>query len=653
MQSMNDLKRRILIIDDNSRLHADYRKILEGEKSREETNEDYLGFFGTAHLGADFGNSDCEPLKGLIKIDSAMQGEDGVDMVKQAREEGNPFQLAFVDLRMPPGWDGLKTVEEIWKVDPAVQIVICSAYSDNSYTDICKRLGRSDSLLILRKPFDAIEVYQLAVALTEKWILGKEALLKREDLEKIVEQRTRELRQASLIDPLTKLKNRTGFNIDFDNAVTRSKRSGTRVTVFLVDLDFFKDINDTYGHPVGDALLIEVSRRLTECTRETDTVARLGGDEFVVLQPDVESNYQFRGLLRRLEEIQKVPWKFEQWEIGISFSIGVVICPDDGANTEDLLKKADLALYRAKKEGRGTSRCYASGMDEDVAHTRAVYQGLQVALREQEFMLHFQPIVNACTGKLFSFEALLRWVHPKHGMVPPDQFIPVAEETGIIVPIGDWVLESACRSALLWPEDIGVAVNMSPVQLREHHDVVSHVTKIVELTGFDPNRLTIEITETTPLLQQKYTIDCLQKFQKLGIKIALDDFGVGHSSLSYLQSFAFDKLKLDRSFVSSKFSSSKTRAIMKLVGSLGINLNIPTTAEGVETIDELKLVQQEGFTFAQGYLFGRPEPHEELSKYFKTNAVQLDVFKSAPTGVPCQILRLQLPDVSNPESSHG
>jgi len=425
------------------------------------------------------------------------------------------------------------------------------------------------------------------------------------------------------------------------------------VSVFLVDLDFFKDINDSYGHPVGDALLIEVSRRLTECTRETDTVARLGGDEFVVLQPDVESDCQFRGLLRRLEELQKAPWKFEQWEIGISFSIGVVTCPDDGRDTEGLLKKADLALYRAKKEGRGTSRCYASGMDEDVAHTRAVYQGLQVALREQEFTLHFQPIVNACTGKLFSFEALVRWIHPKHGMVPPDQFIPVAEETGIIVPIGDWVLESACRSALLWPEDIGVAVNMSPVQLREQHDVVSRVTKILELTGFDPKRLAIEITETAALLQQKYTIDCLQKFQKLGIKIALDDFGVGHSSLSYLQSFAFDKLKLDRSFVSSKFSSSKTRAIMNLVGSLGINLNIPTTAEGVETVDELKLVQKEGFTFAQGYLFGRPEPLEELSKYFKTQAAYLDVFKSAPTGVPCQIPRLQIPEINNPESTHG
>ena len=565
-----------------------------------------------------------------------MQGQEGFEMINQAREEGNPFHLAFVDLRMPPGWDGLKTVEEIWKVDPAIQIVICSAYSDNSYADICKRLGRSDSLLILKKPFDAIEVYQLAVALTEKWILGKEALLKRKDLERIVEQRTEELKQASLTDPLTHLRNRTGFNIDLESAINRSRRSGKSTSVFLIDLDFFKDINDSYGHPAGDALLIEVGSRLRQCTHETDTVARLGGDEFAVLQTDVESDSQFRSFLRRLENLQMTSWKYDQWDIDISFSIGVATCPIDGVDAEELLKKADLALYRSKKEGRGKSRRYALGMDEDVAHTRAVHQGLQAALREQELTLHFQPIVDAFTGRIYSFEALCRWEHPQRGMVPPDQFIPVAEETGIIVPIGDWVLESACRSALHWPEDIGVAVNMSPIQLREQHDVVSRVTRILDATGFDPNRLAIEITETAVLMQQQSTIDCLLQFQSLGIDIVLDDFGVGHSSLSYLQSFAFDKLKLDRSFVSSKSSSSKTRAIMKLVGSLGVNLNIATTAEGVETLDELKLVQDEGFNFVQGYLTGRPEPLEALSKYFKTKTVPLDGFEMDRVGPPRQ-----------------
>lgn len=653
MQSMNMSKRRILIIDDNSRIHADYRKILSGDESQEETDEDYLGFFGEDPLDAESEACESEPLRGMVTIESAMQGQEGFEMIKQAREEGNPFQLAFVDLRMPPGWDGLKTVEEIWKVDPAVQIVICSAYSDNSYTDICKRLGQSDSLLILKKPFDAIEVYQLAVALTEKWILGKEALLKRADLERIVDQRTEELRQASLKDPLTKLKNRTGFNIDLEAAINRSRRSSKQASVFLIDLDFFKAINDSYGHPAGDALLVEIGRRLNECTRETDTVARLGGDEFAVLQPDINSDSQFRGLLRRIEELQKTPWKHEQWYIDISFSIGVATCPIDGEDPEDLLKKADLALYRAKKEGRGMSRCYTAGMNEDVVYTRAIHQGLQAALREQQLTLHFQPIVDAFTGRINSFEALVRWNHPQRGMVSPDKFIPVAEETGIIVPIGDWVLESACRSALHWPEDIGVSVNMSPIQLREQYDVVTRVTRILDATGFDPNRLAIEITETAALLQQQSTIDCLLSFQKLGIDIVLDDFGVGHSSLSYLQSSAFDKLKLDRSFVSSKCSSFKTRAIMKLVGSLGANLNIATTAEGVETLDELKLVQDEGFRFVQGYLTGRPEPLEELPKYFKTQTVQVDGFKSDLLGLPCQFPTLPTSEVSPPNSTHG
>ena len=652
MQSMSE-KRRILIIDDNSQIHADYRKILEGQESPEETDEDYLGFFGKDESCAESQGCEGEPLDGLVTIESAMQGQEGFGMIKQAKEQGSPFHLAFVDLRMPPGWDGLKTVEEIWKVDPDVQVVICSAYSDNSYADICKRLGRKDSLLILKKPFDAIEVYQLAVALTEKWILGKEALLKREDLEKIVELRTKELKLASLKDPLTKLKNRTGFNMDMEAAINRSRRAGTSTSIFLIDLDYFKQVNDSHGHPAGDALLIEVSRRLKECTRKTDTVARLGGDEFAVLQPDVGNESQFRSLLRRIEALQKNPWKHEQWDIDVSYSIGAATFPVDGEDPEALLKKADVALYRAKKDGRGTSRCYAPGMDEDVAHTRAVHQGLQVALREQELTLHFQPIVNALTGKIFSFEALVRWNHPQHGMVPPNDFIPVAEETGVIVPIGDWVLESACRSALLWPEDIGVSVNMSPVQLREQHDVVSRVTKILDATGFDPSRLSIEITETAALMEKQYTIDCLRKFQKLGIDIVLDDFGVGHSSLSYLQSFPFDKLKLDRSFVSSQYSSSKTRAIMKLVGSLGVNLKIETTAEGVETIDELKRVQGEGFDLVQGYLTGRPEPLEALSKYFKTKAVELDEFKCDQPGPTCQFPTLPTSGISQPNSTLG
>jgi len=647
--NMNETKRRILIIDDNRQIHKDYRKILEGQESPEESNEDFLKFFEDEleDSSAEVGSLPSEPLKGLISIDSAMQGEEGLQLVTQSRQENRPYHLAFVDLRMPPGWDGLTTVEAIWKVDPELQIVICSAYSDNSYADICKRLGRSDSLLILKKPFDAIEVYQLAVALTEKWILGHQARLKQEDLEELVRQRTEELRLASLQDPLTKLINRAGFNSQLEQALSRVYRHGKMAAVFLIDVDYFKQINDGYGHPAGDQLLIEIGHRLKQCTRDSDTVARLGGDEFAIIQSDVQSDGQFRGLLRRIEELQKLPFVCEERKIDFSFSIGVSTCPPDSSVASDLLKKADQALYRSKRDGRSTSRFYSPDMDSELVRTQRIYQGLKIALEEDQFLLHYQPIVNAHSGKINSFEALIRWNHDQQGMVSPNEFIPIAEETGIIVAMGEWILQTACAQATAWPEEIAVSVNMSPVQFREHHDVVSCIANILETTGLAPERLAIEITENAMMSQPEYTIECLHRLREMGVSVVLDDFGVGYSSLSYVQGFPFDRLKLDKSFVSLESSSHKTKAIMKLVGSLGINLNIVTTAEGVETLEELKLVQEEGFRQVQGYLIGRPEPFEKLKKYFETNHVDFESLSDGEKVATFPVVNI--PDFSCPE----
>ena len=255
-------------------------------------------------------------------------------------------------------------------------------------------------------------------------------------------------------------------------------------------------------------------------------------------------------------------------------------------------------------------------MDNDYARTQEIFQGLKTALKEDQLVVYYQPIADANSCRIQSFEALVRWIHPEKGLIPPLDFIPVAEETALIVPIGDWVLQEACSQAQTWPSDVKVSVNLSPIQFREQYDLVPQVVRILNLTGLAPERLELEITETTVLDQSQYTYDCLNAFQKLGISIVLDDFGVGHSSLSYIQDFPFDKLKLDKSFVSSYQTSHKTLAILKLVANLGINLEMATTAEGIETEEELEVVRREGFKQVQGYLIGRPTKGDELQQFF-------------------------------------
>lgn len=619
MQSLIDTtKRRILIIDDNSRIHEDYRKILAASSSTsDEMEADFMAFLGETPKPGTTSEQLESPLRDLIQLDSAMQGQEGLEMVKQAIAESSPYSLAFVDLRMPPGWDGLRTIEELWKVAPDLQVVICSAYSDNAYNDICDRLGQTDSLLILKKPFDAVEVYQLAVALTEKWLLSRKARLKQADLEELVELRTVELKKASLHDPMTKLANRTKFNDRLKESLKRTRRYQLKTGLYLIDIDYFKQINDSLGHPAGDELLVEVGRRLVECMRDTDTAARLGGDEFAIVQTDVKDISEFRAVLKRLEEILSRPYTLDDRYVDVSFSIGAAVAPNDATNADLLLRKADLALYRSKKDGRSTSRFYESEMDYDLANFQEITHNLKAGLAKNQFDLYYQPIVAADTGALQSMEALLRWTHPTIGTIPPDEFIPTAEETGIIAQIGEWVLATACQTAVSWPKDVKVAVNVSPIQFRSRYELIPCVARVLAETGLEPERLEIEITETSLLGNSDQTIEKLNQLQEIGVSIVLDDFGMGHSSLNYVQSFPFDKLKLDRSFVSSKFATEKTRAILKLVGGLGVNLDIVTTAEGVETAEELAIVQAEGFRQIQGYLIGRPTPGPELGQFFE------------------------------------
>jgi diguanylate cyclase (GGDEF)-like protein len=428
----------------------------------------------------------------------------------------------------------------------------------------------------------------------------------------ITEQKRSEerIRHMARHDGLTDLPNRLLLHERMEEALGRVRR-GESLAVHCIDLDHFKSVNDTLGHPLGDKLLRQVAQRLRDALRDVDTVARLGGDEFAVVQVQVERPEHAEMLARRLVETISEPYDLGGHQVMIGASVGVTLAPHDGVTADDLMKNADMALYRAKTEGRGTHRFFEPEMDAQLQARRTLELDLRQALAAGEFVLYYQPLVNLGANRVSGFEALLRWNHPHRGLVPPSDFIGLAEEIGLIVPIGEWVLREACREAARWPGDIRVAVNLSPAQFRNRnltHDVI----RALAASGLSPQRLELEITESVLLVENEATLATLHQLRSLGVRIAMDDFGTGYSSLSYLRSFPFDKIKIDGSFVRDAADRADCAAIIRAVAGLGESLGIPTTAEGVETEEQLRHVFTEGCTEVQGYLFSHPRPPEEL-----------------------------------------
>jgi diguanylate cyclase (GGDEF)-like protein len=413
-------------------------------------------------------------------------------------------------------------------------------------------------------------------------------------------------------DGLTGLANRAVLLEKMEEAMARLRRHGNRFTIFVLDLDLFKMVNDSLGHPVGDELLKVVAGRLAECTRETDVVARLGGDEFAVLATvDGDQRQAAIVLASRLLEAVAAPYDLDGHQLNIGTSIGVALAPEHGTEVDQLLKNADLALYKAKAEGRDAYRFFEDAMGVEARTRRAHQVELRGALANDEFELHYHPIVDIRTGETASIEALIRWRHPQRGMIPPCSFIPLAEESGLIHPIGEWVLRKACSDAVSWPSHVKVGVNLSAVQFRKANPV-DNFCKVLNETGLPPERLELEITESVLLQNNVEHVEALHQLRLMGISIVLDDFGTGYSSLSYLRMFPFDKIKIDRSFVHELANNADCAAIVSAVAGLGSSLRIGTVAEGIETGDQLLLVHAAGCTHAQGFLFGRPCPAAEL-----------------------------------------
>jgi diguanylate cyclase (GGDEF)-like protein len=616
-RSQDIVNQRILVIDDNRAIHDDFRKIL----TRADDGEAALA---AAEL-AIFGESESIVARPTFEVDSAMQGKDGFEGIRAALAAGRPYAVAFVDMRMPPGWDGLETIEKIWTVDADVQVVICSAHSDYDWTEVVTRLGHADKLLIIKKPFEPIEVLQCASALTRKW--QNERIVRRQVdiLEQVVSARTegleaanKQLRHLATHDALTGLPNRVLLDDRLTQAIVHSERDGHLFALLMVDLDRFKLVNDSLGHRAGDELLQETARRLTSVARAIDTIARIGGDEFVIIMNPITTREDAELVAQRVIEALKPTMRVAGVDIHTSPSIGIAFYPADGTTIESLIAHADAAMYSAKERGRNNAQCYAPGVDTQSHDKVRLQSDLHEAVALQQFELAYQPKVDVKSGAVHSVEALIRWRHPQRGLISPNDFIPLAEDCGLIGPIGQWVVGEACRQAKEWQRAglpaVRVAVNLSASQFRQKN-LLATIREALSAAELDPSFLEVELTESAVMTDPEESVAILEQLSKMGVLVSVDDFGTGYSSMSYLRRFPIDKLKIDRGFISEIMTRPDDASIVRAIVSLAHSLRLKVVAEGVETGDQLDFLKSLGCDQYQGFHYSTavtPAAFEEM-----------------------------------------
>ena len=609
------------MIDDEPTIQKAYRTILCASAG------------GSAALDAMdaalFGKSSVAPVAPpttVFELDVASQGREGFALLNKALGEGRPYSMAFVDMRMPPGWDGTETVENLWKADPNLDVVICTAYSDHPWDDIARKLGQTHRLLLLRKPFDAAEVWQLANSLSQKWIAESNAAAARQALEISharlkLEVEARQTVEGQLkYDSLTSLPNRLLINERIERCIERAKRDADfKYAVLFLDLDNFKSINDTLGHAMGDYLLVEVGKRLQGSLRSLDSAiraggdipARLGGDEFVLLLDGVKTADEVRVIAQRLQRKIAEPTIMAGHEVAVNVSIGFVLgCPEHLV-PDDLLRDADAALYQAKETGKGQVCEYDETIRLRVLSERRLSNDLKSAISLGQLRVLYQPIVSLESGLIESVEALVRWEHPELGTLSPTLFIPVAEETGVIHELGLWVMRESCQQLRIWHErfpaqkDLCISVNVSTKQLT-NTGLPDSIAKIIKDTGLSGRFLNIEITESAFIDNFEVVCRQLASIREMGVRLHLDDFGTGYSSLSSFHMLPLDAIKIDRSFISGMGLDGRIANIVNAIQTMASNRRIKVIAEGIETLEQLVQLQALGCSSGQGFYMSRP-----------------------------------------------
>lgn len=614
------VNRRVLIVDDSLSIHEDFHKILMPSQNLALSQvEDQL-----------FGSVPPRPLQ-VFSLDSAFQGREALAMVESALARDTPYAMAFIDMRMPPGWDGLETIEQLWKVDPDLQIALCTAYSDYSWETMAERLAFGDQLLILKKPFDSLEIRQMASALTWKWQMTQDARHKLDDLQRTIEERVAELLKVSHLlhyDTLTGLPSSALLGDRLGQAMARARRYGQQLAVMFLGLDRFKRINNALGYPAGDELLKKIAHNLQHGMRESDSVFRYGSDEFVVLLHDQEPPPQVRSVAEKLLATVSQPHDVAGHDLRVTASLGISLYPEDGQDALSLIKKAEMAMRNSKEQAPGGYGFFTEDMTHRARERQHLESGIRQALERQELSLHYQPKIHLASGQVVGAEALIRWFSPQQGWISPAQFIPVAEDSGLINRISQWVVGEATRQSRAWQQaglaPIRLSVNLSASDFRQPQ-LLQQLQRALLDSALDPTLLELEITEGVLMQNVEATLATLQAIKALGVRLAVDDFGTGYSSLSYLRKFPVDVLKIDQSFIHGLSHEPKDAALVSAIIQLGRSLNLSIIAEGVETQEQLAFLKQQGCEEGQGYYFSKALPADSFARLLRAQASQKQV----------------------------
>jgi diguanylate cyclase (GGDEF)-like protein len=616
MPELNQTTIRVLVVDDEAGVRDAYRQVLaesdvsqEVEGFRELRSRLFKNATGPARAKGRSHSTTFEPV-------FCDQAPAAVAAVKEALARNQPFAVVFLDMRMPPGPDGVWAAAHIRELDPAVEIVICTAYSDADPSDIGGLVPPEDKLSYLQKPFHPHEVRQMTIALGSKW------------------RAERRIVRLAYFDTLTGLPNREQSHNRLVRALQAAKENDRTLAVLYLDLDNFKRVNDTLGHTAGDELLRLVAERLRNCLRDrVDTaipaagagarlgdIARLGGDEFMVLLPNIRSAADAGGVAERLIEALREPMQLAANSLAVTPSVGIAVYPQDGTDAVTLLRHADLAMYVAKRRTCGTYAYYDASMNAIALHRFTIEDRLRGALARNELSLLYQPQFDVRTASVSGMEAVLRWSSAELGVVSSTEFLPVAEETGLILPIGTWVLRTACLQAKTWRAE-GLAVQRIAVNVSGRQFALAEypgqVAAILQETGLDPAMLELEISESVVMADETRAEKTINELKKLGISLAIDDFGTGYARFGRLRNLAVDRLKIAGSFVTSITEGGDDRAIAAAIIAMSRSLRINVTAEGVENFPQLAFLQEQDCQDAQGFLLSGPLQAEEARALLK------------------------------------